>query len=142
MFLMGVCRLPWEVDSGACPMVSPHSILFDSVILYPVMHLFYYVPFFSPHFLNVRVLSCPSYSILLYSSLLYSILFWDNEATSSGKDASLVFGDLVFNTQAFGMRCSRSYYTCVWLLLRRRMRRRLGMDGQERHHPLVEGMLV
>ena len=33
------------------------------------------------------------------------------------------------------MRCSRSYYTCVWLLLRRRMRRKLGRDGQERHHP-------
>ena len=32
------------------------------------------------------------------------------------------------------MRCSRSYYTCVWLLLRMRMRRRLGMDGQDRHH--------
>jgi hypothetical protein len=85
---------------------------------------------------------CYVMPILLYSSLLYSILFWANEATASGKDASLVFGDLVVNTQAFGMRCSRSYYTCVWLLLRRRMRRRLGMDGQERHHPLVEGMLV
>ena len=77
---------------------------------------------------------CYVMPILLYSSLLYSILFWANEATSSGKDASLVFGDLVFNTQAFGMRCSRSYYTYVWLLLRRRMRRRQGMDGHERHH--------
>ena len=32
------------------------------------------------------------------------------------------------------MRCSRSYYTSAWLLLRRRMGRRLRMDGQERHH--------
>ena len=49
------------------------------------------------------------------------------EPPSSGRDASLVYTGI-------GVRCSRSYYTCVWLLLRRRIRRRLGMDGQERHH--------
>ena len=97
MLFYGCVAVAWEVASGACPMVSPHSIL-----LYPVLSLLYYVPFFSLHFLNVRVLPCPSYSILLYSSLLYSILFWAKEATSIGKDASLVFGDLFFNTQALG----------------------------------------
>ena len=116
MFFYGCVSVAWEVASGACPMVSPHSIL-----LYPVLPLFYYVPFFSLHFLNVRVLSCPSYSILLYSSLLYSILFYSAILgcvmiylswiviyiilDSTGKEKLVAFFGSLFNRVGLVLKC-------------------------------------
>ena len=56
---------------------------FRPILFYYILSCLYSVMFlsFSNHFLNVRVLSCPSYSILFssilfYSSLFYSILFY------------------------------------------------------------------
>ena len=82
MCFMGVGSVIWEVASCAYPMVSPHSILFYAILFYSTL----------------------SYPILflLYSILFYSAIFGYMIVPSSGRDASLVFKDLIFNTQALG----------------------------------------
>ena len=37
----------WEVAAGAYPMVSPHSILFYSILPYPILFLLYSILFYS-----------------------------------------------------------------------------------------------
>ena len=79
-FFMGVCRLLGRLLRVLIRWFRPilfYSILFYSILPYPIL-------------------------FLLYSILFYSAIFGYMIVPSSGRDASLVFKGLIFNTQALG----------------------------------------